>query len=119
MEGGYVASARYSRRPVVVFLCRKAACGVGVTGAVGVALAEAAVAGSSGGRARRGQEVRAGPGGQGAGREAGERAGRPAEILPRVIPWGRGPGAGLRAGPGVPEAGCELGAAECAGPEAG
>lgn len=46
-------------------LCLVAACGVGVAAAVCVALAEAAVAGSSGGcggRARRGQEVRAGPG---------------------------------------------------------
>lgn len=41
----------------MVLLCRRAACGVGVAAAVGVALAEAAVAGSSGGRARRGQEA--------------------------------------------------------------
>lgn len=90
MERGYVVSCWYSRSAVVVLLCRRAACGVGVAAAVGVALAEAAVAGSSGGRARRGQEVRAGPGGQGAGRGAGKGAGRPAEIPPRVIPWGRG-----------------------------
>lgn len=93
MERGYVVSGWYSRSAVVVLLCRRAACGVGVAAAVGVALAEAAVAGSSGGRARRGQEVRAGPAGRERvgwpGREPGGRL-----RSPRGLSRGAGAGCG-------------------------